>query len=432
MVPGNPSFSNDLHQAAYSMAPRTYECLRQGCGWKNELHPEEAQEVSRCHASLFGPDHVVALQETQLPEEDEVALVKISCRYQNCDWDEEVYPEVTDIWIQNHVDVVHGGVQYSMPREIELPDGDEDRQACEKALVEDIELVGVDSAAETSKTQTTEPLVEDEYRQACEMVLKKVKCPCKGCDWVKKFLWSPGTADMPPEVTEAYQHLYEVHDMYTTHPEVEAACSRLPKVVTLAWLMPKLREYAAEGWLEDHMGQLHPETEEARRPEADRREEEAGTETEEAIATAEGWLDPPEREGVAAAVKDRLNLQRQEGVIATAKEWLDPPEQEPATAEVQPNRRGQLETAGEKTETDETRIVQLETVGNKTETDETRSVKLETAGKETETDKTRIVTLETAGTETDETRIVRLETVEIKAETNETRIVMLETVGNKT
>ena len=148
MVPGNPSFSNDLHQAAYSMAPRTYECLRQGCGWKNELHPEEAQEVSRCHASLFGPDHVVALQETQLPEEDEVALVKISCRYQNCDWDEEVYPEVTDIWIQNHVDEVHGGVQYiesgaeySMPREIEPLDKDENHQAHETALEKGIGLV---------------------------------------------------------------------------------------------------------------------------------------------------------------------------------------------------------------------------------------------------------------------------------------------------
>ena len=296
VVPGNPSFSNDLHQAAYSMAPRTYECLRQGCGWKNELHPEEAQEVSRCHASLFGPDHVVALQETQLPEEDEVALVKISCRYQNCDWDEEVYPEVTDIWIQNHVDEVHGGVQYiepgaeySMPREIELPDGDEDRQACEKALVEDIELVGVDSAAETSETQTTEPLVEDEYRQACEMVLKKVKCPCKGCDWVKKFLWSPGTADTPPEVTEAYQHLYEVHDMYTTHPEVEEAerpeveppkededrwaCKRAPEMVTLAWLVPRLHQYVTEDWLD-------PRTETCR--------------------PAEDRLDPPDREEVAA------------------------------------------------------------------------------------------------------------------------------------
>ena len=97
------------------MAPRMYECLKDGCGWENELYPEEAQDVSRRHASLFGSDHVVALQEIQLLEEDELALVKVSCRYQNCDWDEEVYPEVADIWIQSHVDMVHGGVQYTEP-----------------------------------------------------------------------------------------------------------------------------------------------------------------------------------------------------------------------------------------------------------------------------------------------------------------------------
>ena len=63
------------------MAPRMYECLKNGCGWENELYPEEAQDGSRRHASLFGSDHVVALQETQLLEEDELALVKVSCRY---------------------------------------------------------------------------------------------------------------------------------------------------------------------------------------------------------------------------------------------------------------------------------------------------------------------------------------------------------------
>ena len=56
------------------MAPRMYECLRKGCGWENELYPEEAQDVCRAHASHFGSDHVVTAhdkpQEVELLEED--------------------------------------------------------------------------------------------------------------------------------------------------------------------------------------------------------------------------------------------------------------------------------------------------------------------------------------------------------------------------
>ena len=224
--------------------------------------------------------------------------------------------------------------------------------------------------------------------------------------------------------------MYDVHDMFTMPPRVEEAelpevespedgayarkeavlpgenedrraCKRVPTMVTLPWLVPKLQQYVAVDQWENYMGQGHPETEEAKLHE------------EEAIATAEDWLDPPEREGVAAAVKDRLNLQRQEGVVATAKEWLDPPEQESTTAEDRPVRRGQLETVGKETETDKTGIVMLETVG-------------------TETDKTRIITLETVDTETDNTRVVKLETVEMRAETDETEIVELETARPET
>ena len=256
--------------------------------------------------------------------------------------------------------------------------------------------------------------MEDEDRQTCEMVLKKVECPYEGCDWVRKFFWSPAIADMPPEVTEACQHMYDVHDIYTMPPRVEEAeppkedrwtCKRVPEMVTLAWLVPRLHQYAAEDWLD-------PRTETCR--------------------PAEDILDPPEREEVAAAAEDHLDLQWQEGVVTTAREWLDPPEQEvlveSATAEIQPNRRGQLETAGDETETDETRIVRLETVEMKAETNETRIVTLETVGNETETDETGIVELETVEnvTETDET-VVKLETV--RPETGETAGDWDETFG---
>ena len=149
-----------------------------------------------------------------------------------------------------------------------LPEEDKNHQACGTALERDIKLAGeVDSAAEYDETQVIEPLEEDKDRQTCEMVLKKVDCPYEGCDWVRKFLWSPAiadmppevTADMPPEVTEACQHMYDVHDIYTMPPRVEEAeppkedrwtCKRVPEMVTLAWLVPRLHQYAAEDWLD--------------------------------------------------------------------------------------------------------------------------------------------------------------------------------------
>ena len=70
-------------------------------------------------------------------------------------------------------------------------------------------------------------------------------------------------------------------------------------MVTLAWLVPRLIQYVAEDWLD-------PRTETCR--------------------PAEDRLDPPEREEVAAAAEDHLDLQWQEGGVTTARGWLDPPE----------------------------------------------------------------------------------------------------------
>ena len=40
MVTGTHNSSYDLHQAADSMAPRTYRCLKPGCDWSQELESD--------------------------------------------------------------------------------------------------------------------------------------------------------------------------------------------------------------------------------------------------------------------------------------------------------------------------------------------------------------------------------------------------------
>ena len=99
----------------------------------------------------------------------ETALTKVKCPHLDCGWELEVYPEVVHIWLQFHMDREHGDWE----EDTELPETAEESDAASngalevnsatengetretKPLEKDIELVGVDSAAENGKTQMT-------------------------------------------------------------------------------------------------------------------------------------------------------------------------------------------------------------------------------------------------------------------------------------
>ena len=142
----------DDNQQACKTALMKVECHHFGCDWKLEECPDVVQIWIQDHMDT---EHDGVFPEIELLEEDKnrqackTALAKVKCQHQGCDWEEELYPEVADIWIQDHVDTVHGGSQYigpgagrSKPQEIVLPEEDKNHQACGTALERDIKLAG--------------------------------------------------------------------------------------------------------------------------------------------------------------------------------------------------------------------------------------------------------------------------------------------------
>ena len=196
----------DWDQATREMAPRMYKCLKDGCGWNNELYPDEAQVVSRGHASLFGSDHVVMghdeFQEIQLLEEDKhrqackTVLMKVTCQDQDCNGkleDKESEPDMNVASVPSKV------------QEIELMKEDDNRQACKTALMKvechhfgcdwkleerpDVVQIWIQDHMDTEHGEfpEIELLGEDNNRQAYKTALTKVKCQHQGCIWEEEL-----------------------------------------------------------------------------------------------------------------------------------------------------------------------------------------------------------------------------------------------------
>ena len=186
----------DDNRQACETALTKVKCPHLDCGWELEAYPEVAHIWLQFHkdenhqacgtaleedvepvgvesaAEYGGTQMVELLEEDEDHQACETALERLVCRYQSCDWEEVSYPEVADIWIQDHVDTVHGGSQYigpaevdsaaengetqvhdelqhiepdagrSKPQEIVLPEEDKNHQACGTALERDIKLAG--------------------------------------------------------------------------------------------------------------------------------------------------------------------------------------------------------------------------------------------------------------------------------------------------
>ena len=151
------------------MAPVKYKCptaKSTGCDWEvehdprvvsvyiqshlDDVHMGVTDEESDLDLNLAGVPSKV--QEIELIKEDDnrqackTALMKVECHHFGCDWKLEEWPEVVQIWIQDHMDTEHDG---------EFPE---------------IEL-----------------LEEDKNRQACKTALAKVKCQHQGCIWEEEL-----------------------------------------------------------------------------------------------------------------------------------------------------------------------------------------------------------------------------------------------------
>ena len=117
----------DDNRQACKTALMKVECHHFGCEWKLEDYEAGNWKLEECPdvVQIWIQDHMDTehgeFLEIELLEEDKnrqackTALAKVKCQHQGCDWEEELYPEVADIWIQDHVDTVHGGSQYIGP-----------------------------------------------------------------------------------------------------------------------------------------------------------------------------------------------------------------------------------------------------------------------------------------------------------------------------